>query len=265
MSIFLQKHHIITYGNSLYENHGVEWLRHAKNSLFDTHKLYTDQNINQVEAFSRELNRNQDFQEVYNAPMGGGYWIWKPFIINDYLHKIDFGDLLIYADLRWVPNSDSRQDDFQKVYQTTSGCKYQIFIPRYTKDNTFPQGSNGKRVTTLNRHYNNSLIYKYFNLKNENQFKDKFQIWATVQCVIKNQESLKIYKKWQEVACDNPKLFSNIKRTNEDENFICHRHDQSVWNFICELYECETFDANEYFHYCNIIQPSKLSKPKYKI
>lgn len=35
---------------------------------------------------------------ILNLKRGAGYWLWKPYIINKYLHEIGFDDYLIYTD-----------------------------------------------------------------------------------------------------------------------------------------------------------------------
>jgi len=50
------------------------------------------------EIFDRHpsFRAHEDF--VRNNPRGWGYWLWKPFLIQQYLERIPEGDLLLYLD-----------------------------------------------------------------------------------------------------------------------------------------------------------------------
>lgn len=37
-------------------------------------------------------------KEVLDSPRGAGYWLWKPYIINKTINKLNEGDILIYSD-----------------------------------------------------------------------------------------------------------------------------------------------------------------------
>ena len=36
--------------------------------------------------------------EIFNCKRGGGYWIWKPYIILKTLKKVEYGDIIFYCD-----------------------------------------------------------------------------------------------------------------------------------------------------------------------
>jgi hypothetical protein len=39
-----------------------------------------------------------NFKDILREQRGGGYWIWKPYIIKKHLDKINDNDILIYMD-----------------------------------------------------------------------------------------------------------------------------------------------------------------------
>ena len=41
------------------------------------------------------IEKNRD---IFNSKRGGGYWIWKPYLIHKTLKKMNHGDYLIYMD-----------------------------------------------------------------------------------------------------------------------------------------------------------------------
>ncbi len=57
--------------------------------------------VDEVMAFgpgsiSQEFRKENE--EILSAQRGAGYWLWKPYIINQAIEKIDFGDYLVYSD-----------------------------------------------------------------------------------------------------------------------------------------------------------------------
>jgi hypothetical protein len=56
-----------------------------------------------MECFSMRLhNITKEFQEananILNQNRGGGYWLWKPYIIVHMLEQLEEGDYLMYTD-----------------------------------------------------------------------------------------------------------------------------------------------------------------------
>ena len=43
---------------------------------------------------------------IFTQKTGGGYWLWKPWVIAETLRKIPEGDILIYADTGFVLKKD---------------------------------------------------------------------------------------------------------------------------------------------------------------
>lgn len=264
------KCHIITYGNSRYSSHFGDWKNNAKNSSFDSYKLYNGRNVRDIKDFKYNLNSNEDFKKVFNSKIGGGYWIWKPFIINDFLSKINYGDLLIYCDLRFQPNSDIEPDQFLKLKNKTAETSHGILIPRYDIKQKFHVARIGGFSTTLNKFWNHSKVFEIFNLKNELEVRNKPQIWATIHCIIKSKKTEFIYRKFKRIAAKHPLLFTSMKKQNKDidKDLICCRHDQSIWNLLCEEHFIEPFIMHNPSDICkdyfNVIKFSNNKKPQRK-
>lgn len=56
-------------------------------------------------------------KEIFDAERGAGYWLWKPYIINKTINKLNEGDILIYSDagVRLISDPKAiihRMDDF---------------------------------------------------------------------------------------------------------------------------------------------------------
>ena len=50
--------------------------------------------------------KNPNFKKVFTAKRGGGYWMWKPYIIYKNLQLLNDNDILIYSDSgSTIPNN----------------------------------------------------------------------------------------------------------------------------------------------------------------
>jgi hypothetical protein len=81
--------YFINYASNGFLNSQIEGIRTAKLLGFETY-AYSESNID-LEFKSKNKN-------IIEKKRGGGYWIWKPYIILDMLNKINDSDYLIYMD-----------------------------------------------------------------------------------------------------------------------------------------------------------------------
>ena len=88
----------ISYGDLKYKRH-LSRIKKEASSLNRFDNIFTETNttIEKHSAFQNALEDNY-FKETYSSPRGGGYWIWKPFVILKTLKSMQEGDILLYAD-----------------------------------------------------------------------------------------------------------------------------------------------------------------------
>lgn len=63
-------------------------------NIFTEIKGYTAEHLQGDEYF---LNKHGNF--INNNRRGFGYWIWKPYIIEQQMNKMEDGDVLFYIDV----------------------------------------------------------------------------------------------------------------------------------------------------------------------
>lgn len=189
----------ITYGDSNYHNSLLRIKNEAKlTGMFDEVLLYTPEQLPE---------RFQQYTSRYKR--GGGYWLWKPWIIQDALNKANEGDIIVYADAgcTLLKHKDwnyyfSLLKDKKGIFFITSGkskkwCKQEVFSYFHTKNN----------------------IWKYAN-----------QIQATF-LIIKKTIDNDVINQWCYLATEHPNLFIDVTQEERDKescSFKEHRHDQSV-------------------------------------
>jgi hypothetical protein len=83
-------------------------------------------------------------QSIFNLRKGGGYWLWKPYIINMFLKLIQDGDIVFYLDSKYyfvqdfaaLYESYLQQNDFliwknkpnEPVFQMKNWCKMDVIL-----------------------------------------------------------------------------------------------------------------------------------------
>lgn len=180
--------------------------------LFDEFKCYTENNINE--------NFKQKYKDVWNISQGGGYWIWKPYIINKMLTQINDNDILVYID---------------------SGCHINITSESKNRFNEYIEMINNSKsgllrfqLTHQEKNYTNKKTIEYFktkfNINDEimNEYLNNFQLVGGIQIIKKTQFAIDFFNKVLEVLNDDMNLFTDKYTTSNEE----HRHDQSIMSLL---------------------------------
>jgi hypothetical protein len=204
----------ITYGSNRYENRCKVLTEKAKKSeLFNNFEYLTENDLN--DRFKHI------FGKILSFPRGGGYWIWKAYIIFNKLITLEENDILFYldagCDLNINPESTKRFNEYIEMV-TKSECGLLRFeLPElYERD------------------YTNKKTFEYFQNKydrlniTDDIYNNKYQLMATVFIMRKTKFVMDFFQIVLSILCDNPILFTDIY----NENIINHRHDQSVMSLL---------------------------------
>jgi hypothetical protein len=149
---------------------------------------------------------------ILSSSRGAGYWLWKPYIILDMLNKIQEGDYLIYMDsgacLTGDPTNYLEMIDDKGVLAFSMVQK----TSKWTKGDCFYE----------------------INKNNKTDFADVNQLQGTYIFFRKCEYSVSFVEKWL-ALCENENLITdkaNVNMNNFDD-FIDHRHDQSIFSLLC--------------------------------
>jgi hypothetical protein len=171
---------------------------------------------------------SEDFKtavgDVLNESRGGGYWIWKPYIIADALSQINENDILIYADAGSKFNKKGMQRLMEYINMISPESGYSVLVMRWRG--------------LKNHHWTTTRIFDEFNVATDGEIANSSQVLATVQIYRKCKESVNLINKWIEIAETRPDLFTD--RYNEEtkginQEFVDNRHDQSIFSMIVHL------------------------------
>ena len=183
-------------------------------------------------------------KKILKQKIGGGNWLWKPYIISKVLRYISKDDILFYCDSGsfFIRSIDDLMQSFRKSKQDVMvfeliNCKEK----RWTKRDAFVlMECEDKKYTDTN------------------------QIMATFFLCKKTPKAIKFVNEWLELAQDRH-LITNTPNKFDFENceeFSDHRHDQSILSLLSKKYGLIPFrDPSQYG---NKADKKKYRNSKYK-
>lgn len=161
-------------------------------------------------------------EQILANKKGGGYWLWKPYIILNTLNKINEGDFLFYCDSGsyYVSPIDNLIKVMEEKKKSIMLFENPLVEKQWTRRDTFIiMGCDDVKYTDTPQ-----LVGGFILLK-----KDKFSV-----------NFIKEYLSW---CCDKSCImdFDQYIYKSNYENFIAHRHDQSILSILGKKYDIETF------------------------
>lgn len=196
----MSKIHLITFADDKFEGHRT--LTNNVASFIENKKNYRPEDIPQ--SFILEN------AEIYYQSKGFGYWIWKPYIVLDYLtNHCEENDIVIYCDSGDYFHKDLVDvavKDLEHTYMTAIQSEYSQTA--YTKRDCFVLMDCDNE--------------KYWNAN---------QIFASMHFWKNSPEARSFAFEWLQ-TCKNKFILTdepNICGYPNFSNYIDHRHDQSIF------------------------------------
>lgn len=149
-------------------------------------------------------------KEILNCKRGGGYWLWKPYIIHTVLEKINTNDYLFYLD-----SSYYFIEDFSDIYKN--------------KDLVVFSNKPNESTNLLKKLCKMDVILKY-DMQNV-LTTDINECWAGAICLKKTDFNIKFIQTWLNMCCIYEDI-TDVKSKSHNHFFIDHRHDQSLFSIL---------------------------------
>lgn len=196
-------------------------------SLKRFYKEALDMNIFSDIFLYEELALGKDFKVRFEDKLncnvrGFGYWCWKPYIVLESLKRIEYEDILIYADSGCRLKKE--YSDKMKIYIEYAE-KYDIVA--------FELGFPDRLWTKAD-------LFDYFKVLDNKEITESNARFATYFIIKKTDKTIKFINEWLNVfytnfnlADDSPSKIKNL------EGFIENRHDQSVFSILSKLYNAK--------------------------
>lgn len=166
--------------------------------------------------------------EIWNQKRGGGYWIWKPYVIKDALNRVEDGDYVIYTDagVAFVNDIHLLLHDMQRENMDIMVFSLPYLEGQYTKRDVFVlMGCDSPEMVRTPQRLATYLIFR----KSD----------QTMEFI---EEYLK-YVQDGRIVTDE----ANVMGMPNYEGFVENRHDQSVLSLLSKKYNLVAFrDPSQY-------------------
>jgi hypothetical protein len=181
--------------------------------------------VDEVFIYSKDWLVNSGFylknKYILDQKRGGGYWLWKLYIILDSFNKMNDGDVLMYTD---------------------AGVKIiNDLTPLYTLAST--EINNGKIFFRLpgghlNKTWTKRDCFVLMNCDTQ-EYWEGAQTNAAFQLYVKHQDNIDFINEYLKYARD-PRIITDDMNMCGRPNllgFKDHRHDQSILSLLCNKYK----------------------------
>jgi hypothetical protein len=203
-------------GGENYIQAGERLKRQANDiKIFDETILYTDEYLKSNDEF---WGKHSEF--IKNNKRGYGYWLWKPYIIKKTMEKMKDGDVLLYADCGCEINIKRREELLNDIKMVKD--KYII----------------GSRTKHIEKKWNKMDLLVKLNANND-KYMNTIQNQAGVNLFLICDKTRDLVNEWYEICCDYHLIDDSPSILPNTEDFIEHRHDQSVFSLLTKKYNID--------------------------
>ena len=208
-----QQIRFITFGNNYYVNSSNRIKKEAEElDIFNSVKAYFNSDL---ESYNEFWNTHKNF--ILSNSRGGGYWIWKSFLILENLKDMKDNDILVYCDAGCEIKKTGLKR-LKEYFEMINNNQYGIlnFELPYLED----------RFTKMDTIIALDAL----------ELSKTKQLLSGIIILKKCPHTVKIVEEWYKHSCnyhlidDSPSVSSNV------EYFDNHRHDQSIYSILCKKY-----------------------------
>ena len=147
-------------------------------------------------------------KDILSQRRGGGYWLWKPYLILKTLKSMPENDVLLYVD-----SSSVFRDGIYKL----------LDLAKENDVVVFPNFHSNRGMIKR------SVIAKLVN--DDESYLDKVQLDASAILMRNTAKTRSIVEEWLSY-CENPELLTDIASKDEYKDFKDHRHDQAILSIM---------------------------------
>lgn len=201
--------YFITYGDENYTRSAQRLVAEARSlGIFDDVRTYGPADL------PDDVKRHP----LMCHARGGGYWYWKPCLLQACLRRMQEGDILVYADAGCSVQPSPEWDRFFRDLRTKSVVAF--------------------RLGYRNKFYCRRSLLDYARTE-QPHWGEYYQVMGGILLLKKSGASVRLVDDWRQLMDEHPEFVTDVpaeERKYEVPFFREHRHDQCVFN-VC-LYRC---------------------------
>ncbi|MBR6868964.1 MAG: hypothetical protein IKM93_04025 [Bacteroidales bacterium] len=180
--------------------------------IFDEIILYTPDDL------SEEL-RNHPLMQYSR---GGGYWVWKPWLIQKTLNEHNPGDIVIYVD---AGSTLRKSPEWTRLFSMMD--RYDTLCFQYAE--TVPQFARWGNACTRIKYWTKKSALAYLdNYFQDTGYRENCKIMGGL-LFMKNPDN-SLLRQWLHISLNHPELIvdpTEEERNNQEPGFAYHKHEQS--------------------------------------
>lgn len=198
--------HFLSYGNR-------KFAKSKRRILKQAHLMNRFASISILGPSNLPWHVSTFFRGIFQRPKGGGYWIWKLFIVREALEKAKWGDFIFYADAGCTlnVNASARFDQYLlMLLRSKSGI---LSIAE-----EFPE-----------RKYVSGRILETFGVLQNKRFLNDRHYWAGALLMQKRESAIRLFDlALRLIHIDKWLITDGYRKYKSSSGFEGNRHDQSI-------------------------------------
>tara|TARA_Y100000992_G_scaffold255828_1_gene189119 strand:+ start:4900 stop:5763 length:864 start_codon:yes stop_codon:yes gene_type:complete len=220
----MYKKHFVTYGDKKYNIQKKRLSLQAKSfELFDEIHTYSRKDLSK-----KFLSK---YKKIIDNEIGGGFWIWKIYIINKLLFSTNEGDMIFYLDSGSTLNINGkdRLEEYFNLLQNSDEAFLRFSIDKKEK------------------YWTTKELFNYFDLSLESDEANSDQLAGGILFIKNNEISKNFINKFFEALDFDNNLVTNYYSQNQIDGFVSPRHDQSILSLLGKINESIIIKDETYF------------------
>lgn len=197
-----------------------------------------------------EFSLNQNFanrfkNELIKGSRGYGFWCWKPQIVLQMFDRMEMGDVLQYTDSGCHLNRKGVKR-LVEYFELAKNSKGGLLSFRTKNISELQEGETFHENTE--RRYTKADVLAFFDVLGNDSILDSPQYEGGIFFIRKDPNNIDFIKQWINIFSTNFNLINDAaSQIANDEKFVDHRHDQSLYSLLCKRREVEELYTSEYF------------------
>jgi len=212
---------LITYADGKYEERRSKLVQRAFELGAANKSIEWDrETIEKTEFYNKNLH-------TFRAPIGAGYWIWKPYIILNALKKLEDNEVLVYMD-----SGDMITSNFSKFLNRALRQEDMLLL-----DGSYRHGD-----------WTHKECFEEMWCDSK-EYHDAIQLEAGVCVFRKTARTISVVSEWLGWVQNEKALYDSW--ASQREGFNEHRHDQSILTNLKIKYSLPSSSEMRQFITCN--------------
>jgi hypothetical protein len=220
-----QNYYAMSFGGG--EHNFIDAVNRIENELKSTKEF------NHVIKYTHDdLKTDTDFWNKHNEFISNnkrlyGYAIWKPYLILKTLNIMNENDILFYVDAGCEISSTEESKENIKLLKN----KCNDFDILYTL------------TGYIEKSWTKRDLFDYMNIDYE-IYKETRHAEDNIIILKKNKKIIQFMNDWYYISCNYHSIDDSPSLSKNDENFVEHRHDQSVFNLLLKHNSYNYYNTN---------------------